>query len=56
MIRDLISSKRLGKDEKLAKEAQIPFTVKVGGDGGVGGVKCEVLLLDPGQPPHGRVQ
>ena len=26
-----LSGKRLGKDEKLAKEAKIPFTVKVGG-------------------------
>ena len=28
----VISTKRLGKDEKLAKEAKIPFTVKVGGE------------------------
>ena len=35
MIGDLVSTKRLGKDEKLAKEAEIPFTVKVGCDCGV---------------------
>ena len=39
MIGDTASAKRLGKDEKLAKEAQIPFTVKVGGGGG--GVKSK---------------
>lgn len=36
----VVYAKRLGKDEKLAKEAQIPFTVKVG-DGG--GVKSRVI-------------
>ena len=32
MVGDLVTSaKRMGKDEKLAKEANIPFTVKVSG-------------------------
>ena len=37
MLGDIVSTKRLGKDEKLAKEAKIPFTVKVGWGWGEGG-------------------